>query len=119
MSLRPSIFEALGPQFADAFGNCDAVFTVNGVALPAARGILRQWRDVNQMEEAGQDVEGTTHLLSVAAMSVTGLTSQRDSVTIFMTSETGARLDQGRTFEVKNHSDDARAMLRIYLSGDL
>lgn len=119
MSLRPSFFEEMGSQFADAFGNCDAVFTVNGLALAPVRGILRRWREIDQMEEASQTVEGTTHLLSVAAVSVPGLASQRDSVTIYMTDDNGVRLDVGLTFQVKNHTDDARAMLRIYLSGDI
>lgn len=119
MSLRPSIFEEMGSQFADAFGNCDCIFTINGAAVAPVRGILRLWRDVEQSEEGGQSVEGTTHSLAVAASSVPGLVSQRDSVVIFMTDDVGVRLDAGRPFEIRNHADDARAMLRIYLAGDI
>jgi len=119
VSLRPAIFEEMGSQFADAFGNCDCLFEVNGVALIPVRGILRRWRDVDQSEESGQSAEGTTHSLSVAAVSVPGLVSQRDSVTIFMTDDAGVRIDAGTLYEIKNHADDARAMLRIYLSGDI
>ena len=93
MSLRPLIFEEMGSQFANAFGNCDCVFLVGGLTLIPVRGILRRWRDIDQAEESGQAVEGTTHLLSVASASVPGLTSQRDSVTIFITDESGRRTD--------------------------
>lgn len=119
MSLRPSLFEEMGSQFAEAFGNCDCIFEVNGVALVSVRGILRKWRELGQSEEGGQDVEGTTHSLSVAAVSVPGLVSQRDSVTIFLTDDAGIRIDSGTLFQIKNHADDARAMLRIYLAGDI
>ncbi|WP_203226207.1 hypothetical protein [Rhizobium gallicum] len=47
------------------------------------RAIFRKWRDVDEGEEQGQAVEGTTHLLSVAHSKVPDLVSQRDSVTIF------------------------------------
>lgn len=119
MSLRPAIFEEIGSQFADALGNCDCVFTVGGLALIPCRGILRRFRDIEQSEEAGQDVEGTTHSLSVAAVSVPGLVSQRDTVTVYVTDDAGVRTGEVMLFTIKNHTDDARAMLRIYLAGDI
>lgn len=109
MSRRPDVFSRMGPKFAKAFGNVDTVFTINGVAGPkAVRGILRVWRDVELMEEVDQAVEGTTHVLSVAATDVPGLESKRDSVSI-----------DGVTYPIINVSDDARAMLKLSLSGDI
>ncbi|KSV64060.1 hypothetical protein N185_35420 [Sinorhizobium sp. GW3] len=99
----------MGPKFARAFGNVDAVFTINGVASPRpVRGILRVWRDVELMDEVDQAVEGTTHVLSVAGTDVPGLESKRDSVSI-----------DGVTYPIINVSDDARAMLKLSLSGDI
>jgi len=99
----------MGPKFAKAFGNVDAVFTIAGVVSPkAVRGIFRVWRDVELMEEVDQAVEGTTHVLSVAATDVPGLESQRDHVTV-----------DGVTYPIINVSDDARAMLKLSLSGDI
>ncbi|WP_322887052.1 head-tail joining protein [Sinorhizobium medicae] len=106
MTPRPAMFERMGPKFAKAFGNADAVFTVDGVARPAVRVILRVWREIDLAEE--QAVEGTTHLLAVSASTVPGLASQRDSVAI-----------GGVTYQVINIDDDARAMLRISLAGDI
>ncbi|WP_026616387.1 head-tail joining protein [Ensifer aridi] len=108
MTRRPAMFERMGPKFASAFGNVDAVFTIAGVAQPAVRAILRVWRETDLAEEQDQAVEGTTHLLAVPASKAPGLTSQRDSVTI-----------DGATYQVINIDDDARAMLRISLSGDI
>jgi hypothetical protein len=119
VNLRPAIFEEMGPQFAETFGNCDAVFTIAGAIMPAVSGILRRWRDLDEAEEGGQSVEGTTHLLSVAAASVPGLASQRDSVTVHELDALGSRTGVSASYQIKNHSDDARAMLRIYLSGDI
>ena len=109
MTRRPEIFARMGPKFAKAFGNVDAVFTIAGVVSPnAVRGILRVWRDVELMEEVDQAVEGTTHVLSVAAIDVLGLESKRDSVSI-----------DGVAYPIINVSDDARAMLKLSLSGDI
>ena len=109
MSRRPEPFARMGPKFARAFGNVDALFTISGVVGPkAVRGILRVWRDVELMEEVAQAVEGTTHVLSVAATDVLGLESKRDSVSI-----------DGVTYPIINVSDDARAMLKLSLSGDI
>ncbi|MDX3929220.1 MAG: hypothetical protein QHC90_25890 [Shinella sp.] len=119
MNFRPPLFSDLGEEFAGAFGNVDAQFTIAGVLLPRVRAILRQWRELDLGEEQGQAVEGTTHLLSVAADMVPGLVSQRDSVTIFALDAEGFPTGISTTFEIKNHSDDARAMVRIYLSGDI
>lgn len=119
MSLRPAVFERMGPQFVRSLGNVDCEFTIGGVLMPSVRGILRQWRDVDLAEDLSQAVEGTTHLLSVATSNTVGLVSQRDSVTIFMTAPDGRRLDAGTFYEVRNHTDDGRAMLKIYLKGDI
>lgn len=119
MSLRPAIFERMGPQFVRFLGNADCEFTIGGVMRPSVRGILRQWRDIDMVEDFSQAVEGTTHLLSVAASDIPGLASQRDRVAIFLTDPSGKRIDAGNTFEVKNHTDDGRAMLKIYLKGDI
>ncbi len=108
MSIRPPIFAEMGPAFADAFGNADAVFTIDGVVRPPVRVILRVWREADLAEEQEQAVEGTTHLLAVAASAVPGLASQRDSVAI-----------GGVTYQVINIDDDARAMFRISLAGDI
>ncbi|ANK73607.1 hypothetical protein FA04_13850 [Ensifer adhaerens] len=109
MIRRPEIFARMGSKFAKAFGNVDAVFTIAGVVSPkAVRGILRVWRDVELMEEVDQAVEGTTHLLAVAATDVPGLESRRDTVAI-----------DGVTYPIINVSDDARAMLKLSLSGDI
>ncbi len=119
MSFRPALFERMGAAFARSFGNVDCVFTIDGAERASVRGILRQWRDIDLGDELAQPVEGTTHLLSVASSEVPGLVSQRDSVTIFATDSTGKRIDNGIPFDVKNHEDDGRAMLKIYLTGDI
>ncbi|APO74266.1 hypothetical protein AM571_CH01431 [Rhizobium etli 8C-3] len=119
MNPRSAIFERMGASFDRAFGNVDAVFTINGEARPGVRAIFRKWRDVDEGEEQGQAVEGTTHLLSVAHSKVPDLVSQRDSVTIFELDALQQRIEPGSTFQIKNHADDARSMLRIYLSGDI
>ncbi|WDZ75454.1 hypothetical protein PWG15_12590 [Ensifer adhaerens] len=109
MTRRPEIFARMGPKFAKAFGSVDAVFTIAGVVSPkAVRGIFRVWRGVDLVDEADQAVEGTTHVLSVAATDVPGLESQRDTVAI-----------DGVTYPIINVSDDARAMLKLSLSGDI
>lgn len=116
---RPALFARMGPAFDKAFGNVDAVFTIAGVERPAVRAILRKWREIDLVEDLGQAVEGTTHLLSVAADKVPGITSQRDSVTIHELDRNGVRTGTSATFEIREHSDDGRAMVRIHLSGDI
>jgi hypothetical protein len=109
MSFRPALFSPLGDAFAQAFGNVDCLFTINGVAQASTvRGILRQTRAVDLGQDEGQAVEGTRHTLKVAASSVPGLTSDRDSVAI-----------GGITYPVGNIEDDGRSMLRIVLDGDI
>ncbi len=109
MSRRPSLFAGMGAEFSDTFGNVDAVFTINGVVSPkVVRGIFRVWRGVDLVDEADQAVEGTTHVLSIAATDVPGLESQRDTVVI-----------DGVAYPIINVSDDARAMLKLSLSGDI
>lgn len=119
MSYRPAIFERMGAEFSRALGNVDCEFIIAGVAQTSVRGILRQWRDIDLSEELSQSVEGTTHLLSVASSSTPGLVSQRDKVTIFKLDPIGNRVDDGQLFEIRNHADDGRAMLKIYLKGDI
>lgn len=108
MTRRPEIFARMGPKFARAFGNVDAVLTIAGVARPKVRGVFRIWREVELAEEMSQAVEGTTHVLSIAATDAPGLESQRDTVTI-----------DGVTYPIINVEDDARAMLKLFLSGDI
>lgn len=108
MTLRPEIFARMGPKFARSFGNVDAVLTIAGVARPKVRGALRVWREVDLVEEVSQAVEGSTHVLSIAATDAPGLESQRDTVTI-----------DGVTYPIINVEDDARAMLKLFLSGDI
>lgn len=108
MSRRPSLFEGMGADFVEAFGNVDAVLTIAGVAKPKVRGVLRIWREVELVEEMSQAVEGTTHVFSIAATDAPGLESRRDTVTI-----------DGVTYPIINLEDDARAMFKLFLSGDI
>lgn len=119
INARPALFARMGTAFDAAFGNVDAAFTIDGVARPAVRAILRQWREIDLAEDLGQAVEGTTHLLSLAADKVAGLESQRDSVTIHELDRNGVRTGVTATFEIRDRSDDGRAMVRIHLSGDI
>lgn len=116
---RPALFARMGAVFDRAFGNVDAVFTIAGVAGPAVRAILRKWREIDLAEDLGQAVEGTTHLLSVSADKVAGIASQRDSVTIHELDRNGVRTGVSAMFEIRDHSDDGRAMVRLHLSGDI
>lgn len=116
---RPALFRRMGAAFEKAFGNVDAVFTIAGVDRPPVRAILRKWREIDLAEDLGQAVEGTTHLLSVAADSVAGLMSQRDSVIIHELDRNGVRTGVSAAFEIRDNSDDGRAMVRIHLSGDI
>ena len=119
IAARPALFARMGAAFDMAFGNVDAVFTIAGVARPSVRAILRKWREIDLVEDLGQAVEGTTHLLSVAADKVVGLESQRDSVTLHELDPHGMRTGVSAAFEIRDHSDDGRAMARIHLSGDI
>lgn len=119
MKPRSPLFEKMGASFDRAFGNADAVFVINGVSLPPVRVIFRRWREMDQMEQDGQGAETITHLLSVSQSKVPGLQSQRDSVTIHELDPSGTPTGAQQTFLIKNHTDDARSMLRIYLSGDI
>lgn len=102
------MFADMGGAFADAFGNADAVFTIDGVNTPSTRIILRVGIATDEVEEQGHGVEAVNYSLCVPASSVPGLTSQRDSVTY-----------NGITYPIINHTDDARAMLRLFVEGDL
>ncbi|SOC38988.1 hypothetical protein SAMN05892877_105364 [Rhizobium subbaraonis] len=119
INARPALFAHMGAAFDDAFGNVDAAFTIDGVQRPAVRAILRKWREIDLVDDLGQGVEGTTHLLSVAAGKVSGLESQRDSVIIHELDRNGVRTGVNAAFEIRDHSDDGRAMARIHLSGDI
>ncbi|SOC47088.1 hypothetical protein SAMN05892877_1273 [Rhizobium subbaraonis] len=116
---RPALFRRMGAAFEKAFGNVDAVFTIAGVDRPPVRAVLRKWREIDLVEDLGQAVEGTTHLMSVSAENVAGLMSQRDSVIIHELDRNGARTGDSAAFEIRDHSDDGRAMVRIHLSGDI
>lgn len=103
MTYRPRLFAEVGQQFADAFGNCDGVFTIAGVVGDPVRVIARQVRVTNEVEESGHGVEAAIDSVSVAAVDVPGLTSQRDAVTI-----------DGHLYLIRNIEDDGRAMLKLF-----
>ncbi|AJY47045.1 head-tail joining protein [Martelella endophytica] len=107
---RPAIFAAMGDAFAGTFGNVDCRFTIDGVALSdPVRGILRQKRELELADEFGrQDVEAVTHVLSVPATGLEELESERDTVNI-----------DGTFYGIRNLSDDGRAMLKLWLKGDI
>ncbi|WP_404862074.1 hypothetical protein [Georhizobium sp. MAB10] len=106
---RPTVFDGMGAAITAAFGNVDAVFTIDGVSQPAVRALLRQRRDIDLGDEGGQAIEGTRHTLAVDArlLAVPPVTG-RDSVTI-----------SGITYRIGNRLDDGRAMLRFILDGDI
>ncbi|MET3602175.1 head-tail joining protein [Martelella mangrovi] len=107
---RPAIFAGMGEAFAGTFGNVDCLFTVDGIALPdPVRGILRQKRELELADAFGrQDVEAVTHVLSVPATGLEDLESERDTVTI-----------GGTVYDICNVTDDGRAMLKVWLRGDI
>ncbi|AMM84827.1 hypothetical protein [Martelella sp. AD-3] len=107
---RPAIFAGMGEAFAGTFGNVDCRFTIAGVGLPdPVRGILRQKRELELADEFGrQDVEAITHVLSVPVSGLEELEGERDSVAI-----------DGTTYGIRNVTDDGRAMLKIWLRGDI
>ncbi|TCT34704.1 head-tail joining protein [Martelella mediterranea] len=107
---RPAVFAGMGPAFAAALGNVDCRFTIDGVLQPeTSRGILRQKRELEFADEYGrQDVEAVTHVLSVPATGLEKLESERDQVEI-----------DDASFDIRNITDDGRAMLKIWLRGDI
>ena len=107
---RPAAFSGMGSAFAGAFGNVDCRFTIDGVSLQdTVRGILRQKRELGLADEYGrQDVEAVTHVLSVPATDLEALESERDQVEI-----------EGTIYGIRNVTDDGRAMMKIWLRGDI
>lgn len=105
---RPALFSRMGAAFQRAFGNADAVFTIDGVAGEPVRVILRQMRADDLVEEAGIAVEGTVHTMSVPVESVPGITSGRDHVVI-----------DSVTYGIGQRVDDGRSMARFILDGDI
>jgi hypothetical protein len=105
---RPAAFAGMADAFTSALGNVDAVFTIDGIPGQPVRAILRQRRDIDMVEDAGQSVEGTVHTLAVDALLVAGITSNRDTVTI-----------DGVVFGIGNRIDDGRAMMRFVLDGNI
>ena len=103
---RPALFSALGGQFTDAFGNADAVFTVDGAASDPVRVIYRQFRETDVMEFSPQvSLEGVTHRLSVAASALpAGFDRDRDTIAV------GDIVHTINTME-----DDGRAMVKFLL----
>lgn len=98
----------MGSAFSRAFGNATAIFTINGVAGLPVPIILRNGRDLDEGEEQGQSLEARTYSLAVAASLVPGLASQRDVMTF-----------EGTVYPIVNHTDDAHAMLRVFVRGDI
>lgn len=107
---RPAIFAGMGDAFAGTFGNVDCRFTIGGVQRSdSVRGILRQKRELELGDAFGrQDVEAVTHVLSVPATGLDDLESERDTVIIDRT-----------TYGIRNLTDDGRAMLKLWLKGDI
>jgi hypothetical protein len=106
--MRPTRFQKMGSAFSRAFGNADAIFTIDGVQGLPVRIILRNGVSLDVADEQGQDIEAKTYSLSVAAADVIGLASLRDSMTF-----------EGNTYSIRNHDDDGHAMLRIFVTGDI
>lgn len=105
---RPKRFARMGAAFGRAFGNADGVFRIDGVAGDPVRIIARTVQGIDEAEESGQGVEAKIDSVSVAALAVPGLTSQRDAVTI-----------DGVLYPIRNITDDGRAMLKLTLKGKL
>lgn len=99
---RPERFARMGAAFGRAFGNADGIFRINGVTGQPVRIIARKQRALNIAEESDQDVEALLDSVSVHAVAVPGLTSQRDAVTI-----------DGVLYSIRNIEDDGRAMLKL------
>ena len=106
--MRPALFARMGAAFQRAFGNADAIFTIDGVAGEEVRVILRVMRTDDLAEEGVVGVEGTVHAISVPAEAVPGITSGRDSVVI-----------AGTQYGIGNRLEDGRAMARFILDGDI
>ena len=94
--------------FTAALGNVDVIPIVDGVDQATVRGILRQVREIDLVEEAAQAVEGVTHKLSISAEAADELKTGRDSVRI-----------GGTEYAVRARGEDGRAMARLYLTGDI
>lgn len=105
---RPSAFSAMGGAFTGAFGNVDVTPIVDGEDQATVRGILRQVRETDLMEETGHAVEGVTHRLSLAAEDAATLVSGTDRMRI-----------GGVTYDIRSVADDGRAMTKFLLSGDI
>ena len=105
---RPALFGALGDDFSDAFGNVDVTPVVGGVGRSVVRGILRQVREMDLIDDRGVAVEGVTHSLALAAAAAGALVSGRDSVVIDAVS-----------YPVRGKRDDGRAMITLFLKGDV
>lgn len=105
--MRATRFQKMGPAFSRAFGNASAVFTIAGIAGQPVPIILRNGRDLDEGDEQGQGLEASTYSLAVAASHVAGLTSQRDTMTF-----------NGTVYPILNHTDDAHAMLRVFVQGE-
>ena len=105
---RPAVFSGMAGAFTTTLGNVDVTPVVDGVDQAAVRGILRQRREIDLVEEAGAMVEGVTHVLSLAADAAELLVTDRDSVRI-----------EATTYLVRSRSDDGRAMARLFLKGDI
>lgn len=105
---RPTLFGALGDDFSDTFGNVDVTPVVGGVGQSVVRGILRQVREMDLIDDRGVAVEGVTHSLALAAAAGEMLVSGRDSVVI-----------DGVIYPVRTKLDDGRAMIKLYLKGDV
>ncbi|WP_421581129.1 head-tail joining protein [Shinella sp. M31] len=99
---RPERFARMGAAFGRAFGNADGIFRIDGVIGKPVRIIARKMRVTDFAEESDQDVEATLDSVSVSALAVPGLTSQRDAVTI-----------DGVLYGIRNIEDDGRAMLKL------
>lgn len=106
---RPGLFAQMGPVFTAALGNVDVTLVVDGVQASApVRGILRQMRSMDMLPEDTAMIEGVTHTLSMTAAAAGALESDRDDVII-----------GGVTYQVRALTDDGRAMVTLYLTGDI
>lgn len=119
MSLRPAVFDRMGPAFLRGFGNAEAVFTIAGTARNPVKAIVRQWREPDMMEAEGQAVEGASHVVAVASGDIAGLVSQRDSVTLHILDKSGARTGVTVAGKIRNQAEDGRAMTKLWIKGNI
>lgn len=109
ITARPALFAPMAEAFTGVFGNVDVTLVIDGVtAASPVRGILRQVREIDLVTESGVSVEGVTHRLDLSASDAAGLESDRDSVVI-----------GGETYEIRALTDDGRAMINLFLRGDV